>query len=186
MAYVKQNRFMEGVSGSICEMTLRVRKGKTVITAKCGPARTPPTDRQLVAREKFRNATAYAKYAMTDPVKKLMYAAAAKKWQIAYNVAFQDAAQAPNIVLIDTEKYKGKEGDNIVIAVRDAVRVASVKVRILSASGAELEQGEAVPAGGISYWQYTSGVVNPVLRGTHILITATDLPGNITEAEKVL
>jgi hypothetical protein len=186
MAYVKQNMFMDGVSGSISQMTLRVRKGKTVITAKCGPVKTPPTDQQVAAREKFADATAYAKGAMTDPLKKLMYAAAAKKWQTAYNVAFQDAAQAPNIILIDTEKYKGEAGAIITIAVRDVVRVASVKVCILSASGAELEQGDAVPGGGISYWHYTTAAVNPALRGTHILITATDLPGNITEAEKVL
>lgn len=186
MAYVKQNMLMNGISGSISQMTLRVRKGKTVVTAKCGPAMKPPTDRQITAREKFADATAYAKYAMTDAVTKLMYAAAAKKWQTAYNVAFQDAAKAPDIVLINTEKYTGEEGDIITIAVRDVVRVAAVKVRILSAAGVELEQGDAVPAGGISYWQYTSAVLNPTVRGTHILITATDLPGNVTEAEKVL
>ncbi|SHN43898.1 hypothetical protein [Chitinophaga sp. CF418] len=186
MAYVKQNMFMDGVSGSIEGMTLRVRKGKTVITAHCGPVKTPPTDQQLVARGKFEDATAYAKEAMTDPEKKLMYAAVAKKNQTAYNAAFQDAAKAPKIVLIDTEKYRGEEGNVITIAVRDIVRAESVKVRILSASGTELEQGDAVAGKGISGWHYTSVAVNPALRGTHILITATDLPGNITEAEKVL
>ncbi len=186
MAYVKQNIFMDGVSGTIEGMTLRVRKGKTVVTARCGPVKTPPTNQQLAAREKFEDATAYANEVMTDPVKRLMYTAVAKKWQTAHNTAFQDAAKPPKIVLVDTEKYKGEEGDIITIAVKDVVRVASVKVRILSVSGTELEQGDAVPGKGISYWHYTTAAVNPALRGTRILIMATDLPGNVTEAEKVI
>ncbi|MCF6403050.1 hypothetical protein L3C95_09210 [Chitinophaga filiformis] len=186
MAYVKENIFMDGVSGSISQMTLRVRRGKTVVTAKCGPVVTPPTNQQLVAREKFEDATAYANEVMNDPVKRLMYTAVAKKGQTAHNAAFQDAAKAPKVILIDTETYRGNEGDIITIAVRDIVRVASVKVHILSAAGTELEQGYAAPDKGIAYWHYTAAAANEILRGTHILITATDLPGNVTEAEKVL
>ncbi len=187
MAYVKQNIFVDGVSGTIAkQMTLKVRKGKTVMCAKRGPDTVPPTARQLVARDKFEDALSYAVEAIADPVKKLMYAAAAEGGQTAYNVAFKDAATFPKIILINTEQYNGAIGDMITIAVKNVVRVQSVKVRMLSATGTELEQGEAMPGDRMSYWKYAATVANPTLPGTRILVTVTDLPGNVTDAERVI
>ncbi len=187
MAYVKQNIFIDGVSGTIAnQMTLKVRKGKTVVCAKRGADTMPPTERQLVARDKFEDASLYGKEAIADPIMKLMYAAAAEGGQTAYNVAVKDAARPPNIVLINTEKYKGDIGDVIMIAVKNVVRVKVVEVKILSATGDVLEQGEAVPGGGKSYWTYTTTVPNLMTKGTRILITATDFPGNVDHAEKLI
>src|SRR5689334_7604546 len=108
MAYVKQNIFVDGVSGTVAkQMTLKVRKGKTVVCSKRGPDTIPPTERRLVARDKFEDASLYAKEAIADPVMKLMYAAAAKGGQTAYNVAVKDAARPPKISLISTGQYKG-------------------------------------------------------------------------------
>lgn len=187
MAYIKQNIIMNGVAGTIAkQMTLRVRKGKTIMSAKRGPDTVPPTELQLDARNKFEDALMYAAEAITDPVKKLMYAAAAKGGQSAYNAAFRDATMPPKIVLVDTAAYNGMVGDIVAIAVRDVVRVRSVKVTILSSAGVELEQGEAVAGKGDAHWNYTATATNPALPGTRILITATDLPGNSTDGEKVI
>ncbi|PWV49693.1 hypothetical protein [Chitinophaga sp. S165] len=185
MAYVKQNIFVNGLSGTIAkQMTLKVRKGKTVVCVKRGPDTLPPTMRQLVARDKFEDALSYAREAIADPIKKLMYAAAAKGGQTAYNVAFKDAATFPKIVLIDTKQYSGTIGDVITLAVKNVVCVQSVKVRLLSATGIELEEGEAVPGDRVSYWRYATTLTNPTLKGTRILVTATDLPGNVATAER--
>lgn len=187
MAYVKENIFVEGVSGTIAgQMTLKVRKNKTVVCVKRVPGTIPPTAQQIIAREKFEDALSYAREAIADPIRKLMYAAAAKGGRSAYNVAFQDAAKPPRIVLINTEMYKGLPGGVITIAVRNVVRVASVKVTILSAAGVELEQADAVPGTGDANWKYVASAGNPTLSGTRILITVIDLPGNITDRELVL
>jgi hypothetical protein len=187
MAYVKQNIFVEGVSGTIAgQMTLKVRKNKTVVCVKRGPDTMPPTGQQITARDKFEDALSYAREAIADPIKKLMYAAAAKGGQTAYNVAFQDAAKPPKIILVNTERYKGLVGDVITIAVRNVVRVESVKVKILSAAGEQIEQGDAVPGPRDAYWHYTATIGNATLIGARLLITVTDLPGNKADMEKLI
>jgi len=118
-------------------------------------------------------------------VKKLRYQKAATGGQTAFNAAFQDAARPPRILEINMGQYRGLVGNVIRFRVKDVVRVESVKVTILSAAGAELEQGDAVPDVG-NYWKYTATAANAAVLGTRILITATDLPGNVTETEEVI
>lgn len=185
MAYIKDNNMMDGMSGTIGKMTLRVRKGKTVSGVKPGRNAKPPTEEQLQVQLKFERCSAYALKAISDPVKKLLYQKAATGGQTAYNAAFRDAAQPPKIRDIDTGSYNGLAGSIITLLVKDVITVSSVKVRILSAAGTDLEQGEAVLDIG-NYWNYTVTTANPTLPGTRILVTATDLPGNITDAEKVI
>ena len=188
MAHInnQRNPMMNGMSGSIGNLTFSLRKDKTVSSPKRGPNKKPPTEEQLAVQLKFERFSAYAQGAITDPVKKLLYAKAATGGQTAFNVAFLDAARPPRVLEIDIRKYKGLVGDTIKLMVKDVVRVESVKVTILSAAGVELEQGDAVPDTGISYWKYTATTANPALPGTRILITATDLPGNTTDEELVI
>lgn len=185
MAHIKQNKMMEGTSGTIGNVTFSVRKNKTVSGPKRGPNTKPLTEEQLAVQLNFERFVAYAQEAISDPAKKLLYEKAATGGQTAYNAAFQDAARPPRIPEINTSKYKGLVGNVIVALVKDVVRVESVKVRILSAAGAELEQGDAVPGTG-NYWKYTATAANAALPGTRIVITATDLPGNVTEREEVI
>ncbi|MCF6402634.1 hypothetical protein L3C95_11210 [Chitinophaga filiformis] len=176
---------MEGTSGTIGNVTFSVRKNKTVSGPRRGPNTKPPTEEQLAVQLNFERYSAYAQKAIGNPATKAMYAAAAKPGQTAFNAAFQDAVRPPRILDIDTRKYKGVAGNEISFRVKDVVRVESVNVTILSAAGAELEQGDAVPDIG-NYWKYTTSAANAALPGTRILITATDLPGNVTEVEEVI
>lgn len=176
---------MEGTSGTIGNVTFSVRKGKTVSGPRRGPSKKPATENQVAVQIKFERFLAYAQEAMSDPIKKLLYADAAKGGQTAYNAAFQDAARPPRILEINTSQYNGLVGDVIKLLVKDVVTVESVKVRILSAAGAELERGNAVVGKG-NFWNYTATAANAALPGTRILVTATDLPGNITNAEEVV
>lgn len=187
MAYIKQNIIMDGTAGTMGKkLTFRVRKGKTVSSVKRGPNTTSPTEEQLVVQQKFERYSIYAQEAITDPVKKLMYAEAVTGGQTAFNAAFQDAARPPKITDVITDKYNGIVGDVIKIIAKDVVRVESVKVTILSAGGATLEQGDAVPGAGNSQWNYITTIANPALPGTRIQIRATDLPGNKTDEELVI
>jgi len=187
MAHVKKNIFISGMAGTVAnQMTLRVRKGKTVISVKRKADAGPPTKAQQRLRQTFADATAYAKHAMDDELKKGIYAAAAKGGQSAFNLAVKDAKVVPRITVIDTSAYKGNPGDIIDISVRDAMRVDTVKVVIYTAAGEVLEEGDAFPAGGQYCWVYTAGVVNSELVGTRVVVKAIDLPGNRGEKEWVI
>jgi len=185
MAFIKKNQMMQGMSGSIGNVTFRVRENKTVSGPRPSTSKKPPTEEQLAVQLKFERFAAYAQKAIANPATKAMYAAAAKPGQTAFNAAFQDAVRPPSILDIDTRYYKGIAGNEISFRVKDVVRVESVKVTILSAAGAELEQGDAVPDVG-NYWKYTATAANAAVLGARILITATDLPGNVTEIEEVI
>ena len=189
MAHVKDNIFITGVSGTVGKkMNFRVRKGKTVIAVKRGPSTVPPTEEQQEIREQFIIASLYAQNAMKDPVVKALYQKAAKGGQTAYNAAFSDAAKPPVIYSIVVSAYKGAIGDLITILARDVVPPKSVTVVILSQAGTVLEEGAAIL--GITTdkreWAYKTTVANATLTGTRIVVTATDLPGNVTEEEVVI
>lgn len=185
MGYVKDNNMMDGMSGTIGKLTFSVRKNKTVSSPRRGRNTKPPTEEQLAVQLRFERFSAYAMKAIADPVKRLLYEKGAKGGQTAFNAAFRDAALPPKILEIDTGQYKGVVGNVITLLVKDIIPVSSVTVTILSAAGTELEHGDAI-FGVANYWNYTVTTANPALPGTRILITATDLPGNITNAEKVI
>jgi len=176
---------MMGTSGTIGNVTFTVRKNRTISGPRVTPGNKPPTENQIAVQLNFERFSAYALEAISDPVKKLLYEKAAKGGQTAFNAAFQDAARPPRIMGVDTRRYKGLVGDVIRVHVKNVVRVESVRLVILSAAGAELEQGDAIPAIG-NYWDYKITAANAVLPGTRIGITATDLPGNVAEEEEVM
>ena len=181
----EENPMMNGMSGTIGNLTFMTRDGQTISWPKRGPNKKAPTEEQVAVQVKFERFAAYAQEAIADPEKKQLYAKAAKKGQTAFHAAFRDAARAPRIPEIDTRKYSGLVGDVLKFLVKDVVTVESVKVAILSAAGAELEKGDAV-LGVANYWNYTATVANPELPGTRVQVTATDLPGNVTKAEFVI
>jgi hypothetical protein len=179
MAIVKDNIFTTGVSGTIGrKMTLRVRKGKTIVGVKRGPNSLPPTEAQLAVQNRFTDAATFAKNAIQDPLLKAAYQKAAKGGQTAFNAAFRDAALPPEIKLIDTSAYKGQTGDIITINAHDVLPPVAVQVSILSQAGVELENGDAVLNDNKRYWKYTVTAANAALTGTIIRVTAIDVPGN--------
>ena len=183
MAYVKRNIFTLGASGTVGDqMNFRVRKNKTVIAVKRGPSTTPPTEEQQEVREQFIIASLYAQGAMKDPVIKALYQKAAKGGQTAYNAAFKDATNPPVIDDVNINGYKGTVGDLIAVRARDVIPPKSVTVAIFSQAGVVLEQGDALVTD-IRTWTYTVTTANAAITGTRIVVTATDMPGNITEKE---
>ena len=184
MAYVKKNIFTLGASGTVGDqMNFRVRKNKTVIAVKRSPSTTPPTEEQQEVREQFTIASLYAQEAIKDPAIKALYQKAAKGGQTAYNAAFKDATNPPVIDDVNIKGYKGTVGDLIAIRARDVIPPKSVTVAIFSQAGVVLEQGDAVPETDKRTWTYTVTTANAAITGTRIVVTATDMPGNITEKE---
>jgi hypothetical protein len=188
MAFVKDNIFISGISGTVGKkMNFRVRKGKTVIGVKRGPSTIPPTEEQQLVREQFVVAALFAQGAMKDPVIKALYQKAAKGGQTAYNAAFRDAASSPVIDDVNTSGYKGAVGDLITVRARDVITPQSVTVIIFSQAGVVLEQGSAIlKESDRRTWIYAITAANAGIIGTRVVVTVTDVPGNTTDKETVI
>jgi hypothetical protein len=186
MAKSVENIFTEGISGTIAKkMTMRQVRGETVIGRKNRGSKSPATEKQQSARNKFRKAKTYIAWAMADPDTKAAYEAVAVRLGIStYTLIQKEAFQAPIITEIDTEQYKGRPGDVISIWAFAPFKVVSVKVVILSADSVLLEEGEAVLVDG--KWLYTVTGGNPTPVGDRIIVTAANLPGNKAVKEAVL
>lgn len=169
------------------ELTITKRKsGKIQIGKHRKKSTVPATEKQLEVQRRFKNSSIYARAAMTKPDLKAEYEAAAKGDQSAYNLALRDAYKAPEITLVNTAEYTGAIGSKIIIRAFDDFRVAGVKVKIANAVGDVLEQGDAVLQDNALDWVYTATVVNDVLQGSVVTVSAKDLPANEAVKDVVL
>jgi hypothetical protein len=183
----KRNVVMHGASGALGEqLVFRQRAGKTVISL---PAEfeAEPTDKQQAVRIKFKEATRYARIILALPDVKEAYQAKAGPGVSAYNVALADFFKAPVVTEIDVSNYSGSPGDTIRVLATDNFKVEAVRVSILNAAGAVVEEGAAIAAPeGNDTWIYTATIANTAPAGGKVSVEASDLPGNSTTAEQVL
>lgn len=175
-------------SGSIGkELTITKKKsGRIQLGKHRGASKVPATDKQLDVQRRFKMGTLYAKAVMKDPDLKAQYQAAAKHDQSAYNLALRDAYKAPEITGITTADYTGGIGSTITVRALDDFKVAGVKVKITSAAGIVVEQGEALLQANELDWVYTATVDNAAVQGCTVRVAARDLPANETVEEVVL
>ncbi|MFT3781029.1 MAG: hypothetical protein QM790_03370 [Nibricoccus sp.] len=179
MAKLNLNPLMDGMSGSIGELVLRNRNGRTIVARKPQKSNRPHTPAQLAHFERFRLAASYAKASLADPVLSAVYEAVAKEKEVQpYPLAVGDYFNAPTIDGVYLEGYTGKAGQQIVIHATDDVAVASVAVAIRNGD-AIVEQATAVFENGA--WRYTTRVNMDVVPGTTAVdAVAMDHPGNKT------
>jgi hypothetical protein len=185
MAKQKNNVVTYGLSGKIGDLLIfRQVKGNTVVSKAYTPSKEA-SEKQLEVRKRFQQATVYAKMANENDGIRELYVAAAKKEKnkTAYNVAVADFFNAPDIETIDLSDYTGNENDIIRITVSDDFAVKSVNVQIMNADGSMVEEGGAVRNTG-NLWIYTATQNNESAEGDKIVITASDLPGNIDKEEQ--
>jgi rRNA maturation endonuclease Nob1 len=187
MAESKNNIITHGLSGKVGNLIVfRVRNGKTYVASKPKDRTGELSDAQKDHQKRFQQAVIYAKSALTNPETKQAYKDAASDGESAYNVAVADFMNAPDIEEIDLSKYTGKVGDTIAITVTDDFMVQEVAVTILNADGTEVEHGLAQPGIGGLQWIYTASATNDSLDGDKVIISASDLPGHITEKQETL
>ena len=113
MAISEHNVITKGATGTFGkQIVFRQRNGKTVM---CNPpCKYPPkTATQIANQERFKRANNFAKAAVKDPEKKAYYQSIAKPHQTAFNAAFQDAYNKPEVTVTIkdqtvTIKTKGK------------------------------------------------------------------------------
>lgn len=184
---LKNNDLVKGSSGSIGDqLVYRQRGGKTIIAKRPKKKSTPDTPRQLEVQELFAEAVLYAKSVIDDAAKKAAYQAKVKANQSAYNLALSDFCKAPEISKYGISEYTGQIGDQISIRAFDDFKVEWVRLIIKDSSDSTIEEGSALLSSNKADWIYTATVVNPTVAGTKLIISAADMPGNITLQEVIL
>lgn len=186
MAKVKNNLLMQGVSGSVGgQIVFSQRNGQTIVSQS--PHRSkPPTDKQKAAQRRFKTASIYAKTAMATPSLKEEYEKKAKPGQSAYTCAIADALTPPEIDEIHIKGYTGAIGSLVRVCAEDLLRVDQVHVTISDAQGQIIEDGDAVVQSDGYWWNFTATHELADTKGAKVVVSATDLPGNVTTLETVI
>lgn len=182
MTEVNLNETVNGYRGSIGRLVFKRYKGRTIVSRK--PIITKePTAGQTAHRERFKEATAFAKSAVADPSLRAFYEPIAKERDITvYALAVADYLKTPEFKYVDLSNYKGRVGDTIIIKVVDDIGMANVDVSLTAQDGTPIESGPAVEQGaGSGKWIYTATV--PVALGTDIFIEARGADHAGTESQ---
>jgi hypothetical protein len=181
---LKNNDLVMGSSGRIGDqLVYRQRAGKTIIAKRPKKSSVKATDLQLEVQELFAEAVLYARGVLADEAKKALYQAKAKSGKSAFNLALSDFCKAPEIRKYQTSNYTGQLGDKISIRVIDDFKVEWVRLIIKDSADNLIEEGETVLSDNRVDWIYTATVLNPSLAGTKLIISAADMPGNISTLE---
>jgi hypothetical protein len=177
----RNNFIVHGLTGTFEGIgTFHTRGRKTFLRKLRAKPSVPDSKEQVAVKKRFAEYIKYAKTAIKDPEIKAAYARAAKPGRTAFNRAVTDASHPPKIGKIDTDKYHGQPGDQLIIEATDDFKVIAVQICIHNASGHLIEQGEAIIQINTVDWLYVVTVANELFAGSRITATATDLPGNKT------
>ncbi|GAB3833842.1 hypothetical protein [Hymenobacter jeollabukensis] len=181
MARVTRNSLLQGISGKIGGIVVRQVGGQTIVSAaEAKEERAPRSARQQAHLDRFFAAQCYARAQMQDPAAKALYATGVdSRRQSPYHVAIADFMHAPQIISVDTSAYQGQGGDIIRVAATDDFTVASVLLRLETATGELLEEGPALPLASGFDWHYTTRSTGA--RAAVLHVQASDRPGNVAE-----
>jgi hypothetical protein len=182
MSEVDLNPTVDGYRGSIGRLVFKKYKGRTIVSKK--PVRTSePSPEELARRERFKEAVAYAKSVLGDPVARAFYQPIALQRDISvYALAVGDFLKLPTIKPLNLTKYKGQIGDTISIRATDDIGLADLDVKILAQDGTPIEQGKAVETGiGSGKWTYTATASVALGADLFIEVKGIDHAGNEAE-----
>jgi hypothetical protein len=190
MAKQKGNVVTKGTSGKIGDLIVfRQLKGGRTVLANIPEKRVQKemSEKQVKQQTKFQKAVIYAQVAIHVPETKDLYSEAAKSkpGHSAYIIAIADYLNAPNIKMVDLSVFTGLKGSEIRVIASDDFLVKSVQVEIYDVDGVLIEEGEANNLAG-ELWIYTATVDNQNTTGAKIVVSASDLPGNIATEDITL
>lgn len=181
MANITNNLLVKGAKGKVGnQLVYRTRGDKTIITKM--PEQKPgrkATSKQSEKRDQLIYASLYAQGVMVSDKLRKKYEKKATDTLTWHNLACRDFLIAPVVKKVDIKDYTGEPGSRIVIKATDDFRVITVKVKILNADGALVEEGEAfMDPLNRKHWIYTARQSNNALMGTKVMATAFDIPNN--------
>lgn len=181
MANVNDNLLVKGAKGNVNkQFVLRTRANKTSISKMPVQKKNRvATEKQSEKRDQFHSASLFAQGAMASKNLKKKYEKKAGNGVTVFNVAFRDFMVAPKIKKINAGNYNGEIGSDIIITAKDDFRIIAVKVKIISAQGILIEEGNAIlDPMNRKKWIYTVRVNNIPFTGSIISATAFDIPNN--------
>ncbi|HRI78445.1 MAG TPA: hypothetical protein PLR06_02825 [Cyclobacteriaceae bacterium] len=188
MTKVRNNPLLQGASGKLGNTIVYKNWQGQVLMTNMPSKRRFISDKQKAMKERFREATHYAKCEMKDPESKAEY----KKGitlnkNAAFRVAVSDFLNPPEVHYIKVPGYSGAIGEMIRIKATDDFKVIEVRVSIIDATGKVLERGNASPSPRKrQLWRYITTVTNENVNGTVIKVTAYDKPRNEGKGELVI
>jgi hypothetical protein len=186
MAILKKNWLISGLSGRVGDLLFKNRKGKIIVMQRPNKPTKPPSEKQLANRARFARASRFSSAIRKNPELLKRYDVLTEKPTDLFHLAVSDAAVPPTIHEIDIAAWQGNAGDSIRIHVTDNVWVATVSVTFFAADGTSAGQGAAQrDRTNPEEWRYTSGEAVAVHPGMRIVVRATDLAENVTEAEVI-
>ena len=181
MSKITNNLLVNGARGNVGKQFVYKKRGKNTHIARMPTIdeNAVPTENQVKVRDRFAEASLFAKGAIASPDLKGEYERKAPAGKTAFNMAFKDYLKAPVVKSINPGTYTGLAGSLISITAKDDFRVAEVLVSIRTATGELVEEGKATlnPIN-LNLWIYTTVKANPSFAGGSISATAKDIPGN--------
>lgn len=186
MGKVDENIITKGFRGKYNDdLVFRKVDNKTIFSRR-SVSRKPPTAAQLEANRMFNRASHYASAAIAHPQRGLDYKVMAEQqgYKSAYVAALTDYLTLPEITSVFADEYHGVVGELITITAKVPFKIIDMSVSVMSADGAVIESGKAVP--NAAKWRYVMTVANPQVKGSKLVIVAHDRQGKISTLEQVL
>jgi hypothetical protein len=176
--------WMKGASGTSGQTVFRQLNGETIMSAKPGKRKTPPTPEALEIQDRFLDARDYAKDVQRKPELLALYQeAASDAGKSVYVLARQDWYKPARISAITFGEYNGEVGKMITFKARDVIGIRKAIVTLTDAEqGTLIERGLATQEyAGTTDWMYTTTERVPAGVTVNVLIEAYDYPGNVSE-----
>jgi len=185
MPIVRDNMLTTGISGELGkQLVFRQWGGDTIVSkAPIINQQTVESELRKKQRLRFKEATGYAKKAMSDLLLKQAYQSKCKQRQTAYARAIQDYLLPPSIEEINLSNYTDEPDSFIRVYATDDFQVKQVYVRIVDEKGDAIEAGFAGREGKSDWWKFATTVPNRLSEGGKVIAVAYDLPGNKTTKE---
>lgn len=180
------NPLLQGMNGVIGGLLFRNVQGRTVVSTYRSELSRSQKKRQSTLqqlnRNRFKEASRYARAMMLNPEMKAYYWQKAKKLKLpnAYTAAIADFMRKSSVQQISTKRYSGKAGGSISItANKKDFAVAEVNVTLTSGTGEVIEKGRATRTSkGEWVYRNTASVAAP--ESVTITVETKDRAGNRT------
>ena len=183
MAKATLNAVVGGISGKSGGFVFRQMGGETFISQSPSVRPGKASRAQQAQRDRFKQATWYARRVLSDPCQLEAYHALGNQLKRrADKMVTSDFLTPPVVDRIDVSKYQGRVGDVIRVLATDDVEVVAVDVTV-QAGDTLIERGPAAKVHGV--WCYTATVSAPAGVALTVTASAKDRPGNVASGQQL-
>ena len=189
MAKYIRNAITSSISGAFGrEFVFRQVNGKTILTPL--PQRKAAwSEKQIARRQKFSNASLYAKAAVANPGMKEEYTAIAKIKNFrggAMVAAMTDFLTSTQLSVAYAHQFDQNIGFPVTIVLKDNFKGKEMTVSISNKDGTITESGKASFTFGDTAWSYVTTMPYESIEGLKVVVTVKDRVGRVSRFEKGL